>query len=130
MTLPSAFSLPKGDRRALGAIDPAVLQGIRQASRATHIDFAYLMAQASQESGFQADAKAKTSSATGLYQFIDSTWLDMVRLHGAQYGIGDLAAQVREDASGRSVVADPRFAPPSPIWGRNRRSSRPLPAEP
>jgi hypothetical protein len=106
MTLPSAFRLPLAEGHAGGSIDPAVMQDIRKASQATQVDFSYLMAQAAQESGFQADAKAKSSSASGLYQFIDSTWLDMVRLHGAQYGIGDLAAQVTTDAAGRSVVPD------------------------
>ncbi len=105
MTLPSHFALPRAERRT-AEIDPAIVQGIRQASRATHVDFGYLMAQAAQESSFQADAKARSSSATGLYQFIDSTWLDMVRRHGAQYGIGDLAAQVTLDGSGRPTVAD------------------------
>src|SRR5690242_13509310 len=107
MIVPSAFRLPLAERSGGASIDPAVLQGIRQASQATQVDFGFLMAQAAQESGFQADAKAKTSSAAGLYQFVASTWLDMVRLHGAQYGIGDLAAQVTTDAAGRSVVADP-----------------------
>jgi hypothetical protein len=84
-----------------------VLKGIRQASQTTHADFSYLMAQAAQESGFQSDAKAATSSATGLFQFIDSTWLDMVRQHGAKHGIGQLADQVTCDAGGRPHVADP-----------------------
>src|SRR5450432_2786949 len=93
--------------RAASSIDPAVLTGIRQASQSTHTDFSYLMAQAAQESGFQSDAKATTSSATGLFQFIDSTWLDMVRQHGAKHGIGQLAEQVTSDAAGRPHVADP-----------------------
>jgi hypothetical protein len=65
------------------------------------------MAEAQQESGFQPDAKAATSSATGLYQFTDATWLDMVRLHGAQHGVGQLAEQITTNAAGHSVVADP-----------------------
>jgi hypothetical protein len=105
MTLPSQFALPRAEHRT-AEIDPAIVQGIRQASRATHVDFGYLMAQAAQESSFQPDAKARSSSATGLYQFIDSTWLDMVRRHGAQYGIADLAAQVTVDGNGRPAVAD------------------------
>src|SRR5215469_18604578 len=94
-------------RRSAAAIDPAVVQGIREASRSTHIDFGYLMAEAAQESGFHADAKAGTSSATGLFQFVDSTWLDMVRQHGAQHGLGEFAQQITTDASGRPVVSDP-----------------------
>jgi hypothetical protein len=107
MILPSAIFPPRDERKGTSPIAPAVLEGIRQASRATHVDFGFLMAQAAQESGFQVDAKAKASSATGLYQFIDSTWLDMVRQHGGQYGIGALAAQVTLDANGRPAVADP-----------------------
>jgi hypothetical protein len=87
-------------------IDASVLQGIRQASQATHVDFGYLMAQAQQESGFQSDAKASNGSATGLYQFIESTWLTMVRQHGAEHGVGDLAQQIGTDSAGRPVVAN------------------------
>lgn len=89
------------------AIDPTVLNSIRQASAATSTDFGLLMAQAAQESGFQPDAKSSTSSAAGLFQFVDSTWLDMVRRFGAKYGIGQLAQQIGQDANGRPYVRDP-----------------------
>jgi hypothetical protein len=88
-------------------IDASVVQGIRQASQATHVDFGYLMAQAQQESGFHTDAKATNGSATGLYQFIESTWLTMVHQHGAEHGVGDLAQQISVDSSGRPTVANP-----------------------
>lgn len=91
---------------ALAGVDPAIVRSIRQASQSSSTDFGLLMAQAEQESSFQPDAKASSSSATGLYQFIDSTWLDMVRQFGAKYGIGNLAQQVTVDATGKSVVAD------------------------
>jgi hypothetical protein len=91
---------------SLGAT-PAVVASIRQAARETNIDFGLLMAQAQQESGFQPSAKANGSSATGLYQFIDSTWLGLVRQFGGKYGVGDLAGQITIDASGRADVADP-----------------------
>lgn len=42
---------------------------------------------AAQESGFKAAAKASTSSATGLFQFISSTWNAMLRKYGPKYGI-------------------------------------------
>jgi hypothetical protein len=88
-------------------VDPAVTEGIRQASRATNVDFGFLLTQAGQESGYRSDAKSATSSASGLFQFVESTWLDMVRRHGAQHGIGDLARSVAVDDSGRPSVADP-----------------------
>src|SRR5262245_61694302 len=48
-----------------------VLTGIQQASANTGVDFSYLMAQAAKESSFNPDAKSKSSSAAGLYQFVE-----------------------------------------------------------
>jgi hypothetical protein len=83
-----------------------VASAIQKASASTGVDFAYLVAQAGQESSFQPNAKAGTSSASGLYQFVDSTWLGLVRDKGAQYGLGDLASQIQTTDSGPRV-ADP-----------------------
>jgi len=85
---------------------PEVASAIHKASAATGVDFAYLVAQAGQESSFRPDAKAGTSSAAGLYQFVDSTWLTMIRDKGAAYGVGDLAAQI-DATPGGPRVADP-----------------------
>lgn len=82
---------------------PPVLNAIKAASQKTGVDFAYLMEQAAAESNFKPAAKAGTSSATGLYQFIESTWLHMVKKHGDKYGLGDYAAQI----DGRGRVNDP-----------------------
>jgi hypothetical protein len=88
------------------AIPSTVVSSIRQAARATKMDFGLLMAQAQQESGFKPDAKAPGSSATGLYQFIDSTWLSMVQRFGGKYGVAGLAQQITT-TSGRPSIADP-----------------------
>ncbi|MCB9982655.1 MAG: transglycosylase SLT domain-containing protein [Rhodospirillales bacterium] len=73
---------------AFGAQAPKnVLSAIEKASTKTGVDFAYLVQQAHAESGFDAHAKAKTSSATGLYQFIESTWLNTIEKHGYKHGI-------------------------------------------
>jgi hypothetical protein len=93
------FPLPSG-------ATSAVVSSIRQAARATNVDFGLLMAQAQQESGFRPDAKASGSSATGLYQFIDSTWLSLVQRFGAKYGAGAFAQQITTDAAGHATVAD------------------------
>jgi hypothetical protein len=86
------------------SVDPTVLSSIRQASQSTSTDFGLLMAQASRESGFKANAKSSSSSASGLFQFVDSTWLDMVHRFGDKYGVGDLAQQISESGSGKLVV--------------------------
>lgn len=80
---------------------------IARAAAATTVDFGYLVAQAEVESGMDPDARAATSSATGLYQFIESTWLDTVKKHGPRFGLGALARQINVTASGNAYVADP-----------------------
>ncbi len=64
-----------------------VISAIKTASNRSGVDFSYLVQQAAAESSFNPHAKAKTSSATGLYQFIDSTWLSMVDKYGDKYGL-------------------------------------------
>lgn len=107
MALASSATNPSNGPTKIGgyAIDSDVLSGIRQASKKTGVDFGYLMAQAAQESSFQPAVKAATSSATGLYQFLDSTWLGMVRDAGAKHGLGDLAAKIGADGSVRDPDA-------------------------
>lgn len=94
-------------RGPTGAGRSAVTAAIRDASRRTGVDFSYLMEKAAQESGLDPAAKARTSSATGLYQFIDSTWLTMLDEHGARHGLGNVAARIERRADGRRFVADP-----------------------
>jgi hypothetical protein len=64
-----------------------VMQAIKGASAKTGVNFSYMVQQAAAESNFDADAKAKTSSASGLYQFIESTWTSMVDKYGDKHGI-------------------------------------------
>src|SRR6185437_7266020 len=55
-----------------------VASAIKQAANATGASFEYLLATAKMESGFNPSARASTSSAHGLYQFIEQTWLRTV----------------------------------------------------
>lgn len=87
--------------------DTPVEAAIARAAEATTVDFGYLLAQAEVESSMNPEARAGTSSATGLYQFIESTWLDTVKKHGHRFGMGALAEQIDVTASGNAIVADP-----------------------
>jgi hypothetical protein len=80
---------------------------IQQAATSTGVDFGYLLGQARIESGFNPNARARTSSATGLYQFIEQTWLSTVKQHGAKHGLGWAANAIHQGANGRFSVADP-----------------------
>lgn len=85
----------------------AVHQAIYNASSATGVDFNYLFNQARVESSLNPDAKARTSSATGLYQFIEQSWLGVVSKHGNEHGLGWAASAITRGSDGRYRVADP-----------------------
>jgi hypothetical protein len=80
---------------------------IQQAAARTGVDFGYLLGQARIESGFNPNARARTSSATGLFQFIDQTWLGTVKQHGEKHGLGWAANAIQRGQNGRYYVADP-----------------------
>lgn len=61
---------------------------IARAAERTGIDFNYLLAQAKLESRLDPAARAQTSSAAGLYQFTNGTWLQTLDRHGASHGLG------------------------------------------
>lgn len=84
-----------------------VTGAIRDAARATGAGFEYLLNTAIRESNLNPDAKAKTSSATGLFQFIDQTWLGTMKQSGAAHGYGKFADAITRTPSGRYTVADP-----------------------
>ena len=80
---------------------------IARAAEQTSVDFGFLLAQAEVESAMDPDARARSSSATGLYQFIESTWLGTVRKHGSRFGLDALAKSIALTPSGSAYVADP-----------------------
>ena len=69
------------------------------------MDFNYLLAQAKLESGLNPTARAGTSSATGLYQFLGSTWLDTLRKHGDEHGLGWATVAAGDPAQRAQVMA-------------------------
>ena len=86
-------------------IAPEIRDAIQGAAKRTGISFDFLVRQAEIESGLDPRAKASTSSATGLYQFIESTWLRMIRQHGAKYGHAEAAQAI--SPTGAPRVGDP-----------------------
>jgi hypothetical protein len=83
-----------------------VQSAIQLASSKTGVDFDYLLGQAKIESGLNARARSGTSSATGLYQFVEQSWLAVVKKHGAEHGLGWAADSIGQTAGGRFSVSD------------------------
>jgi len=89
------------------AAGSAVTGAIRQASTVTGTSFNYLLATAQVESGLNPQAGASTSSARGLFQFVDQTWLGTMKESGAALGYARCAAAITRTPSGHYDVKDP-----------------------
>lgn len=94
---------------SIAALNPArhagITQALRQASAEAGVDFDYLVSTAMRESSLDPEARAATSSATGLFQFTEQTWLDVIKRHGAEHGLGAAAAHIIQP-DGRYKVPD------------------------
>jgi hypothetical protein len=94
---------------AISASVSGITGAIRQAAQLTGANFQYLLATAQVESNFNPSAKAPTSSAGGLFQFIERTWLSTLKQAGPAFGYGEYANAITQTETGRYVVADPRM---------------------
>jgi hypothetical protein len=92
-----------------------VRTAIAGAAQATGVDFGYLMAQAKLESSLDPTARARTSSASGLYQFTGDTWLRTLDKHGADHGLGWASDMIEggsvRDPAARAQLLAMRFDP-------------------
>jgi len=85
----------------LSAERAGVVAALQNAAARTGSDFNYLLGTAMRESSLKPGAQSSTSSATGLFQFIDQTWLGLVKNHGADHGLGAQAGAITKGADGR-----------------------------
>ncbi|HUO21409.1 MAG TPA: transglycosylase SLT domain-containing protein [Caulobacteraceae bacterium] len=86
------------------SIREAVSSAIERASKATGVDFSFLLRTARRESGYNTGAKAQSSTAAGLFQFVDQTWLATLKRHGAKYGYARYADLIQQAPDGRFEV--------------------------
>jgi hypothetical protein len=97
---------PIGSPRASTAVTGA----IRSAAQATGTSFSYLLATAKIESDLDPGSTTKSSSAAGLFQFIDQTWLGTLKQAGPAFGYGAYADAIsRNPSTGRYSVDDPEM---------------------
>src|ERR1700730_3125108 len=98
-------STPIGSGRAATAVTSA----IRSAAQATGTSFSSLLATAKIESDLNPNLTMKSSSAAGLFQFIDQTWLGTLKQAGPAFGYGDYANAITRNASGHYSVDNPEM---------------------
>ena len=77
------------------------------------MDFQYLLAQAKLESSLDPSARAATSSAAGLYQFTQGTWLETLDRHGSQHGMDWISNAIQggrvNDSGARAQIMGLRY---------------------
>lgn len=83
-----------------------VTDAIRRGAEQTGTSFDYLVATAKRESALDPAAKAPTSSATGLFQFIEQTWLGVVKSDGDKAGLASYATAITARPDGTLGVGD------------------------
>src|SRR4029079_8193655 len=76
-----------------------------RAAQVPGVDPAYMVALADKESSLLPDNKARTSSAEGLFQFVEGTWLEVLRRYGPKHGYA-AEAEAIQMVQGRPVVSD------------------------
>jgi hypothetical protein len=98
---------PVRDAAPAGPAASPVVDAIRQGAERTGTGFDYLLATAQKESALDPAARARGSSASGLFQFIEQTWLGLIKSDGAKLGLGQYANAITAKADGTYVVNDP-----------------------
>ena len=72
------------------------------------VDFDYLLQTAMRESSLNPQARAQSSSAVGLFQFLESTWLQVMKEQGPRLGYQQYADAIQNTGDGYKV-ADPQM---------------------
>jgi hypothetical protein len=84
-----------------------VVDAIRFGAERTGTGFDYLLQTAQRESALDPKAKARTSSATGLFQFVEQTWLGLMKAEGPKLGLDREAAAITTRPDGTHAISDP-----------------------
>jgi len=90
----------------VAALSQSLTRALSSAAGRAGVSFDFMVRTAARESGFDAKARAPGSSAAGLFQFVEQTWLAMVSRHGAANGLSKEASAIRAGTNGKLVVAD------------------------
>lgn len=114
----------RAERRIVGfgpmKVEQRIVDAVLQASARTGVDPVFKLALADKESSLRPGVSASTSSAQGLFQFIEQTWFRVIYSFGPQYGLHREASWITrgsdgvfriEDAARRAELLDLRRDP-------------------
>ena len=73
------------------------------------VDFNYLLDTAQRESSLNPTAKAPSSSAVAVFQFLDSSWLQVMKQEGPRLGYQKYADAITQDRDGDYVIKDKKL---------------------
>jgi hypothetical protein len=82
---------------------------LNNAGDKSNVDFSYLVETAQRESSMNPSAKAPSSSAVGLFQFLDSTWLQVMKQEGPRLGYQEYADAITTDRDGDYIIKDKKL---------------------
>jgi hypothetical protein len=88
------------------SVSPQLAQVLNRAGDRTGVDFDYLLQTAIRESSLNPSARASTSSAVGLFQFIEDTWLEVLKEEGPALGYQRYAGMIERVPDGDYTIRD------------------------
>ncbi|WEJ60079.1 transglycosylase SLT domain-containing protein [Devosia sp. FJ2-5-3] len=89
------------------SIPQNLASALTTAGNRSGVDFSYLLQTAMRESSLNPNARASTSSAVGLFQFLEGTWLQVLKTDGPRLGYGQYAAHIEVTSGGNYTISDP-----------------------
>ncbi|MBU1176383.1 MAG: hypothetical protein KKH72_13345 [Alphaproteobacteria bacterium] len=88
------------------SIPPGLALILDRAGNRSGVDFDYLLTTAMRESRLDPTARAESSSATGLFQFLEQTWFEVMKSDGARLGYARYAEAITRKADGTLDISD------------------------
>ena len=95
---------PDAVRFGTQRVQRSIVERVVKAAANTGSDPALLMSIADKESSFSIKAKASTSSASGLFQFVEGTWLRAMKSFGVRYGHEEEANAINDQGDRPAVT--------------------------